>query len=158
MPIEREQFFRLMASFASGVTVVTSHEADGNPRGFTASAFTSLSLEPRLCVVCVDNRSESLPAIQATRMFAVNILAEPQRHLSTLFASKAPDKFAKVRYRRGEATGAPIIDGALAYIECRVQEMLPGGDHTILVGEVLGGEANEGAPLLYFRGQYRRLG
>jgi flavin reductase (DIM6/NTAB) family NADH-FMN oxidoreductase RutF len=147
-----------MASFASGVTVVTSRDPDGNPRGFTASAFSSVSLEPRLCLVCVDNRSESLPVIQASGAFIVNILADSQQHLSMLFASKAPDKFAEVQHRSGEVTGAPVLDGALAYVECRVNEMLPGGDHTIIVGEIQGGEAQDGTPLLYFRGQYHTLG
>lgn len=158
MPIEREQFYRLMASFASGVTVVTSRDQDGNPRGFTASAFSSVSLEPRLCLVCVDNRSESLPVIQASGAFVVNILAESQQHISMLFASKAPDKFADVQHRGGEATGAPILDGVLAYVECRVNDVLLGGDHTIIVGEIQGGEAHDGTPLLYFRGQYHKLG
>ena len=158
MPIERELFYGLMASFASGVTVVTSRDADGTPRGFTASSFSSLSLEPRLCLVSVDNRSESLAAIRDSGAFVVNILSDAQEQVSRTFASRAPDKFAEVSYTDGAATGAPILDGVLAYIECRVHEMLPGGDHTILVGDIQGGEAREGAPLLYYRGQYRQFG
>jgi flavin reductase (DIM6/NTAB) family NADH-FMN oxidoreductase RutF len=157
VPIEREDFYRFMASFASGVTVVTSRDTDGTPRGFTASAFTSLSLDPRLCLVSVDNRSESLPTIRETGAFVVNILAEHQELVSRTFASKSPDKFAEVGHRPGEATGAPVLDGVLAHVECRVREMLPGGDHTILVGEIEAGAAHEGTPLLYFRGHYRRL-
>ena len=157
MPIERELFFNLMASFASGVTVVTSRGTDGVPRGFTASSFSSLSLEPRLCLVSVDNRSESLAAIRDSGAFVVNILADSQEQVSRIFASRAPDKFAEVSFTDGPATGAPILDGALAFIECRVHEMLPGGDHTILIGDIQAGEAREGAPLLYFRGQYRQF-
>jgi flavin reductase (DIM6/NTAB) family NADH-FMN oxidoreductase RutF len=158
VPIERELFYSLMASFASGVTVVTSREVDGTPRGFTASSFSSLSLEPRLCLVSVDNRSESLSAIRDSGAFVVNILAASQEQVSRTFASRAPDKFADVSFSDGPATGAPVLDGVLAYVECRVAEMLPGGDHTILVGEIEGGEAREGSPLVYFRGQYRELG
>ncbi len=157
MPVERDHFFQLMASFASGVTVVTCKDAEGMRRGFTASAFTSLSLEPRLCLVSVDNRSESLPVMRETGVFVVNILSDTQEHVSRTFASKAPDRFAEIPHRDGPATGAPIIDGALAHVECRVHEMLAGGDHTIVVGAIQDGAANEGAPLLYFRGQYREL-
>ena len=157
MPIERELFYDLMASFASGVTVVTSRGTDGVPRGFTASSFSSLSLEPRLCLVSVDNRSESLAAIQESGAFVVNILADSQEQVSRTFASRTPDKFAEVSYTDGPATGAPILDGVLAFIECRVAELLPGGDHTILVGDIQGGQAREGAPLLYFRGHYRQF-
>jgi flavin reductase (DIM6/NTAB) family NADH-FMN oxidoreductase RutF len=158
VPVDRALFFRLMGSFGSGVTVITSRDEDGVPRGFTASAFCSLSLDPTLCLICVDLTTESLPAIRATRAFAVNILAADQEELSRRFASKATDKFAGLEYREGEATGAPIFDGVLAWIECRVTEILPGGDHVVVIGEVQDGDARDGEPLLYFRSQYRRLG
>jgi flavin reductase (DIM6/NTAB) family NADH-FMN oxidoreductase RutF len=147
-----------MGSFASSVTVITSQESDGTPRGFTASAFCSLSLDPTLCLVAVDLRTESLPSIRSSGAFVVNILAEDQEEISRRFASKVADKFADLAYRPGPATGAPILDGALAWIECRVRDDLPGGDHVIMVGEIQNGEAREGTPLLYFRTQYRRLG
>ncbi len=157
MPVERDDFFRLMGSFASGVTIITSRDEDGVPRGFTASAFCSLSLSPALCMVGVDLRTESLPAIRSSGGFVINILAAHQQELSQRFASKAADKFAGVTYREGPVTGAPIFDGALAWIECRVKEMLPGGDHLIVVGEIEGGEAHDGEPLVYFRSRYRGL-
>jgi flavin reductase (DIM6/NTAB) family NADH-FMN oxidoreductase RutF len=155
--VGRDLFFRLMGSFASGVTVITSRDEGGTPRGFTASAFCSLSLDPTLCLVSVDLRTESLPSIRTSRAFAVNILASSQEEISRRFASKLEDKFAGLAYREGPATGAPIFDGVLASIECRVREVLPGGDHVIVVGEIVDGEAHEGDPLLYFRSQYRRL-
>jgi flavin reductase (DIM6/NTAB) family NADH-FMN oxidoreductase RutF len=155
--VDRELFFRLMASFASSVTVVTSRGPDGVPRGFTASAFCSVSLDPRLCLVCVDLRSESLPGIQEGGSFAVNILADGQEELSRRFASKAPDKFDGLAFRDGDATGSPILNGALAWIECRIHQVHEGGDHVIVVGEIQDGDALEASPLLYFRGQYRRL-
>jgi flavin reductase (DIM6/NTAB) family NADH-FMN oxidoreductase RutF len=157
VPIEREQFFALMASFASSVTVITSKGQDGVVRGLTASAFCSVSLDPRLCLVSVDNRSESIGAINESGTFVVNILSSDQEDLSRRFASKLPDKFEGVPYKLGTETGAPVLDGALAWIECRVHQAVPAGDHTVFIGELLDGTANEGTPLLYFRAQYREL-
>ena len=157
MPIEREQFFALMASFASSVTVITSKGPDGVIRGLTASAFCSVSLDPRLCLVSVDNRSESIKAITDGGMFAVNILASDQEEISRRFASKLPDKFEGVSYRHGTATDAPILDGVIAWIECQVSQAVEAGDHTVFIGEILDGTANEGLPITYFRGQYRQL-
>jgi flavin reductase (DIM6/NTAB) family NADH-FMN oxidoreductase RutF len=158
VPVEREQFFALMASFASSVTVITSKGQDGVMRGLTASAFCSVSLDPRLCLVSVDNRSESIGAIAESGTFVVNILASDQEEISRRFASKLPDKFEGIPYRLGPETDAPILDGVVAWIECRVHEAVPAGDHTFFIGEILDGTANEGLPLLYFRGQYRQLG
>jgi flavin reductase (DIM6/NTAB) family NADH-FMN oxidoreductase RutF len=156
--VDREQFFALMASFASSVTVITSKGTDDVARGLTASAFCSVSLEPRLCLVSVDNRSESSAAINESGTFVVNILASDQEHLSRQFASKMPDKFEGVSYNPGPATGAPIIDGVLAWIECKVYQTVPGGDHTVFIGEIQDGTANEGTPLLYYRSKYHHLG
>ena len=158
VPITREQFFTLMASFASSVTVITSKSPDGVLRGLTATAFSSVSLDPRLCMVGVDNRSESVAAITESGRFVVNILAHDQEEISRRFASKLPDKYEGIAYRHGPETDAPILEGVLAWIECKVHEVAAGGDHTIFIGEILDGTANEGTPLLYFRGQYRQLG
>src|SRR5204862_6133849 len=111
--------------------------------------FCSVSLEPRLCLISVDNRSESIGAIIDSGTFVVNILASDQEDLSRRFASKLPDKFDGVPYRLGPETDAPILDGVLAWIECRVFETVPAGDHTIFVGELLDGTSNEGTPLVY---------
>ncbi|HZO25211.1 MAG TPA: flavin reductase family protein [Chloroflexota bacterium] len=157
MPVEREQFFALMASFASSVTVITSKGPDGIVRGLTASAFCSVSLDPRLCLVSVDNRSESIGSIVDSGKFVVNILAADQEEISRRFASKLPDKFEGIPYRLGPETDAPILDGVLAWIECQVYQSVPSGDHTVFIGEILDGTANEGLPLVYFRGQYRQL-
>lgn len=158
MTVDREQFFALMASFASSVTVITSKGSDDVVRGLTASAFCSVSLEPRLCLISVDNRSESIGAIRESGKFVVNILANDQEHLSRQFASKMPDKFEGVSYNPGPATGAPILDGVLAWIECNVHQTVPGGDHTVFIGEIQDGTANEGTPLLYYRSKYHHLG
>jgi len=157
VPVDREQFFALMASFASSVTVITSKGPDGVVRGLTASAFCSVSLDPRLCLVSVDNRSESIGAIIESGSFVVNILSSDQEDISRRFASKLPDKFEGIPYRLGPETDAPILDGVLAWIECSVFESVVAGDHTVFVGEILDGTSNEGTPLVYFRSQYRRL-
>jgi flavin reductase (DIM6/NTAB) family NADH-FMN oxidoreductase RutF len=154
--MQRPDFFAVMSSFASGVTVVTT-VLNGKPMGLTVSAFTSLSADPMLVLVSVDRRGASHDALIAAGAFAVNILAEGQADLSTRFASKVEDKFEGVPYQLGP-NGLPLLDGALAYVECRTAETLPGGDHTIFVGAVLGGAANAGSPLLYFRRGYHKLG
>jgi flavin reductase (DIM6/NTAB) family NADH-FMN oxidoreductase RutF len=157
VPITRDQFFALMASFASSVTVITSKGPDGVVRGLTASAFCSVSLEPRLCLVSVDNRSESIGSITESGKFVVNILASDQEDISRRFASKLPDKFEGITYHHGPETDAPILDGVLAWIECQVYQAVPAGDHTVFIGEILDGTSNEGNPLTYFRSQYRHL-
>jgi flavin reductase (DIM6/NTAB) family NADH-FMN oxidoreductase RutF len=88
----------------------------------------------------------------------VNILSSDQEEISRRFASKIPDKFEGIGHRPGVETGAPILDGVLAWIECKLYSAVDGGDHTIFIGEIADGTANEGTPLLYFRGQYRQLG
>jgi flavin reductase (DIM6/NTAB) family NADH-FMN oxidoreductase RutF len=156
MSIDKFQFRRVMGSFASGVTVTTVMGEDGVPRGFTASAVTSLSLEPRLLLVCVNQKSTSLKLIQDVGLFGVNILAADQQEIAQQFATQGEDRFAGVRWRRGAETGAPVIDGSLAYAECKLAGTAQGGDHVILMGEIVGGDAHEAEPLLYFRGRYGR--
>ncbi|MDQ6693812.1 MAG: flavin reductase family protein [Chloroflexota bacterium] len=145
-----------MGSFASGVTVITAIGKDGLPRGFTASAVTSLSLEPRMLLVCVSEHSTSLEIIRRAEGFGVNILSASQQEVAQAFATQREDRFAGFRWRRGTETGAPILDGSLAYAECRLRDTHKGGDHAILVGEIVAGDANEVEPLLYFRGRYGR--
>ena len=154
MAIEKHLFSRVMGSFASGVTVVTTVGADGVPRGFTASAVTSLSLEPRMLLVCVDERSSSLRMIQEAGLFAVNILSNEQQDVAQQFARPGDDRFKGLRWRPGVETGAPVIGESLAYAECRLTDTCKGGDHVILIGEIVAGDAHEAEPLLYFRGRY----
>lgn len=157
MSIDQAEFRRVMGHFASGVTVVTVCR-EGTCHGITVSSFCSLSLEPPLVLICIDQRYSSHEKIQQAEAFAINILAEDGEWLSRHFASRADDKFAKVGYHTGES-GAPLLDDALATIECRLVDQFPGGDHTIFVGEVLAMSArDEGRPLLYFRSGYHQLG
>ncbi len=153
MAIDNDLFRRVMGSFASGVTVITTQAPGEPPRGFTASAVSSLSLEPRLLLVCVSNVSVTLAAIRAAGAFAINIMASEQQAVAHRFAGRIEAKFQGVSWESGPL-GMPLLNGALAYAECRLSTTYPGGDHTILIGEVLGAGARDAAPLLYFRGGY----
>lgn len=156
MGIGPDEFRHILSHFASGVTVVTTWDADGRPTGLTASAFASVSLDPPLILVCVDHRAQCYPAIHASGRFAVNILAAEHETVSRRFASTEADKFGSVPHRPGPL-GLPLLTEALAHLECRTVHAYPGGDHTIFVGEVEAAQARDGEPLLYFRGSYTRL-
>ena len=155
--VSSDAFRRAMASFAASVTVVTTVDGAGRRHGMTATAFSSLSLDPPLCLVCIDKAASVLPAFRQSPHFAVSILASDQEALSIRFAAAEGDRFHGVRWRAGEATGCPLIDASIATVECTLKEVLPGGDHDILVGLVLATSAREGAPLVYFRGGYADL-
>jgi flavin reductase (DIM6/NTAB) family NADH-FMN oxidoreductase RutF len=156
MPVDPMEFRRALGCFATGVTVITVRDEGGKPRGMTANAFSSLSLEPPLVLVCVDHKSDTFPVIGTASAFAVNILGEDQRELSQRFARKGEDKFDGVAHHDGDC-GAPVIDGALAVIECLVEEAHEAGDHTIFIGNVQRVEHGPGKPLLFFRGNYASL-
>jgi flavin reductase (DIM6/NTAB) family NADH-FMN oxidoreductase RutF len=149
-----EQFRSVMGHFATGVTVVTAATPKG-PVGMTANAVCSLSLEPLLLLVAFDNDARTLPVVRETGRFGVNVLAAGQEELARLFASKTPEreKFAGVAHTVND--GIPVIDGVLAWVGCRLERLIPAGDHTIGIGAVEAAEAGQGAPLLWFRGRYR---
>ncbi len=156
MTIDQFEFRRVMGHFASGVTVVTTCYED-ICSGITVSSFTSLSLEPALVLICVDRRSATHDVLSKAGAFVVNILAEDGERLSRLFASPDRKQFSKVDYHVG-VVGAPVLNDALAAVECRLYSQLPGGDHTIFVGEVVAAEVQrETTPLLYFRSGYRQM-
>lgn len=153
--ISKEDFKAVMGSFASGVTVVTTVDGDGRKWGLTVSAFSSLSLDPPLCLVCIDKRAGSLAALTGARKFAVNVLSDAQESVSNTFASRADDKFAAVAHEAGPATGCPVFPGALAWMECELRDVVSGGDHDILIGEIRSTHTDPNAkPLLYWRGAY----
>jgi flavin reductase (DIM6/NTAB) family NADH-FMN oxidoreductase RutF len=156
MPVSKDEFRQALGHFASGVTVVTSRCEDDQVRGITVSAFSSLSLEPPLVLICIDKRASLHDHLKEGRHFAVNMLGETQELISRRFASKEPNRFEGVGYSEG-LTGSPLLDGAMAFIECRVVNAYPGGDHTIFVGEVEATRVSDGRPLAYFRGGYVRL-
>lgn len=150
-----EEFRDVMGHFATGVTVVTAlHE--GRAFGTTASAVTSLSLEPPMLLICMNKQSETGRAVAASRCFGVNILGADQVELAERFAQKGGDKFAGVPVSSG-AWGEPLFDEALATLECRVAEQTTGGTHMVFLAEVVSGAARSGTPLAYFRGEFGRL-
>jgi flavin reductase (DIM6/NTAB) family NADH-FMN oxidoreductase RutF len=157
--IDPQTFRAIIGNFATGVTVITAASGD-ELQGMTANAFTSLSLDPVMVLICVDRGSHTHRVLQGGRAFAVNILGAHQEDVSRLFAKKAAPERGSLRgqpYRIGE-TGAPVLTECLAYVECRIAEELSGGDHTIFLGEVLDAAVvKDGAPLLFFRGGYREL-
>lgn len=147
-----------LGCFATGVTIITCRAADGHPVGLTANSFTSVSLDPPLLLACIDNRAQSLEALRATSHFAVNVLHIGQQPTSGRFAARTTeDRFSSVGWHPGEH-GSPIISGSLAAFECRRHAIHEGGDHQIVVGEVLKATFEPRRdPLLFFRGRYRRL-
>ena len=156
--IDPSEFRRVMGHFPTGVTIVTSLHEDGTPCGLTVNAFSSLSLEPPLVLICVETEADSRACIERSGLFAVNILEEGRGEaLSRRFSTWGmDDKFRGVAYRT-QTTGSPILEAALAWADCRVTERVAGGDHAIFIGEVLEADAHEGSPLVYYRGGYGRF-
>jgi flavin reductase (DIM6/NTAB) family NADH-FMN oxidoreductase RutF len=154
--VDPVEFRRTLGQFASGVTVVTTRDAEGRPLGLTVSSFCSVSLEPPLVLVCIDNRSESHDGFEASGVFGVSVLAEGQEEWSRRFAVGGAEKFEALSLDVGDH-GVPLVPGALAHIECRVTATLPAGDHAIYVGEVLRLRAFPGRPLLYHASGYHCL-
>jgi flavin reductase (DIM6/NTAB) family NADH-FMN oxidoreductase RutF len=156
----RQRFKDAARRFASGVTVVTTRSG---PRvhGITASSFSSLSLDPLLVAVAVEERSRLIELVEGARFFAISVLARGQHHLARHFATagreQTIDGFAVVA-SYPVSTGAPILVGSIAHFDCRLHSILPGGDHRILIGEVVAAGESDGEPLLYFEGDYHELG
>jgi len=157
MPVTAAAFRDALAAWASGVTIVTSRHGE-TIHGMTVSAFSSVSLDPPLVLVCTDQTSDTHAVIRASGCFGVNVLHEAQRALSQRFAIKKDEhrRFDGVGYGVAE-TGAPLLDGALVGIDCRVEAAHEAGDHVIYVGRVVAIRMGEGEPLLYHRGRYRAL-
>ena len=151
--VEPDHFRAVMGNFATGVAVVTATGPVG-PVGMTANAVCSLSLEPLLLLVAFDNGARTLGVVRDVERFGVNVLAAGQEDLARLFASKLPEaeKFAGVAHSVHD--GIPVLDGALAWVGCQLERLVPGGDHTIGIGAVVSAESGGGEPLLWFRGRY----
>lgn len=144
-------------AFATGVTVTTARGPDGAPAGFTANSFASVSLEPPLLLVCLARSAASHRLFREAGSFAVNVLAAEQRGLSTTFATRGAEKFRGVAWRE-EATGAPVLEGSVAWFDCRAERVEEAGDHDILIGRVVAFGEREATPLGYWRGAYVRFG
>ena len=157
-----DEFRKVLGHFATGVTVVTTWDAEGHPAGLTASSVTSVSLDPPLVLVCVAHTAQSYPAFHAHGRFAINVLHLDHEQIARRFASSTtlgPEKFQGMTYRHG-VLGLPILDDALAEIECTTEHVYPAGDHTIFVGRVEAADSRGDKgfePLLYYRGRFHRL-
>lgn len=156
MAIEPQELRRVMGHFATGVAVITTRDKDGTPQGLTANAFMSLSLDPPLVIISVDKKATCYSCFEPNNGFTVNFLAEDQEEISRRFATKGADKFVDLKWQVG-SNGAAQIDGALGSVECRITQCHDGGDHTIVVGEIIDVGASGERPLLFFKGKYQRL-
>jgi flavin reductase (DIM6/NTAB) family NADH-FMN oxidoreductase RutF len=152
-PIDTREFRRALGTFATGVTVITTTRADGEPVGLTANSFSSVSLDPPLVLWSLSLRSPSRQAFEQASHFAVNVLAADQVHLSKRFATPLPDKFAGVAWRHGLAR-LPLIDGAAARLECASAARHVSGDHVIFIGQVERFAYEAKAPLVFCQGRY----
>jgi flavin reductase (DIM6/NTAB) family NADH-FMN oxidoreductase RutF len=152
---DKEVFRDVVGHFASGVTIVTAH-SEGVDYGVTANAVTSLSLEPPMMLVCLNRNSRTQGAVSRSKAFSVNILNEGQGDLAVRFASSGPDKFDGVGLRYGDL-GSPLLEDALAHLECWVVEEVLAGTHQVFLAGVHRAERFDGAPLAYFRGRFGRL-
>jgi flavin reductase (DIM6/NTAB) family NADH-FMN oxidoreductase RutF len=157
MTIDPDSFRSVLGRFATGITVVTTRDAEGRDMGMTVSAFCSVSLEPPLVQVCVDHAASLYAALAASTRYGVSILASEQEALSRRFATaESTRRFDGIGYRRGES-GVLLLDDALAQLECRIVASHATGDHTMFVGEVESATARSARPLLYYRGGYAQL-
>ncbi|HEY3971445.1 MAG TPA: flavin reductase family protein [Candidatus Sulfotelmatobacter sp.] len=161
MGLNPSEFRRAMGCFATGVTIITV-DLEGEVHGMTANAFASVSLDPPLVLVCVDHSTRTHAHLHAKKRFGVNILCEDQRAISEYYARidrthENAEAEAAARFER-TVHGTPMLDGSLAYLECRLHSAEVAGDHTIFIAEVEDVVVREGGPLLFSRGKYRKIG
>lgn len=154
--INKDEFRHALGRFASGVTVVTTKDADGKLHGITVSAFCSVSLAPPLILICIDKHTGSHHAFEQNEFFTVNILREDQQHYSDQFASHLPDKFDGIEFYEND-NNVPVLKDVLANLECRRVNAHDNGDHTIFVGQIERTTVTNGKPLVYFHGNYQKL-
>ena len=154
--VDQAQFRQLLGRFATGVAVVTARDADGRPHGMTANSLASVSLEPPLVLLSIDHEAAMHRLLMTAPAFAVNILSSNQETVSRRFAVDREERFEGVGYQESPR-GLILLDGALAHLECERTATHEAGDHTILVGRVVEGNALDGRPLCYFRGGYASL-
>lgn len=155
---EKAALRRALGAFATGVTIVTARAAEtGEPAGFTANSFTSVSLDPPLLLVCLAHTARSYRVFREAESFAVNVLTAEQEETARIFASRGVDKFGCIRWHAGRL-GAPVIEGCLATFDCAMHQRLTAGDHDILMGRVIGYSHHAGEALLFHGGAFQRLG
>lgn len=161
MSLNTTEFRKALGAFATGVTIITL-DLDGEVHGMTANAFTSVSLDPMLVLVCVDHSTRTHSHLHSKKRFGINVLCEDQRAISEYYARaervhERAEAEAGARFDR-TSHGTPILHGALAYLECRLESVQEAGDHSIFIAEVEDVVVGEGDPLLFFRGKYRKVG
>jgi flavin reductase (DIM6/NTAB) family NADH-FMN oxidoreductase RutF len=155
--VTADKFRQVMGNFATGITVVTTLDKSGKPYGLTVNSFTSVSLDPVLVLVCLDNKLSGLQSFIDSKHFGVSMLSDAQEDVSRMFAKKDSERPASI-YFQGELLGVPLLRNSIAVMECEVVAKHPAGDHTIFVGRVEHADVLEAAkPLLYFRGKYQHL-
>lgn len=155
-PVSADDFRRACGRFATGVCVATVLDAQGMPHGLTVSSFTSVSLEPPLVLICLGHAVTVIDCFRAAKYFGINILADSQQHLSERFARKGMDRFNGLAWESG-LSGVPLLPGALASLECEVEQRVTSGDHDIFVAKMVRTVIGQGNPLLHFEGRYRGL-
>jgi flavin reductase (DIM6/NTAB) family NADH-FMN oxidoreductase RutF len=158
--LTEETFRRVLSHFATGVTVITVEDMNGSVHGMTANSFTSVSLNPLLVLVCVDHKAKTRELMHLKKRFGVNVLEEGQEDWSRFFTQLEQDASEAARLGIGlrcTERGTPMLERALAHLDCKLVEAHVAGDHTIFIGEVEHAEMHKGNPLLFFRGKYHRL-
>ena len=155
MEVTTQEYRDALSKFASGITIVTV-TAGEQPHGMTASAFAAVSLEPPLVLVCLEKTSRTRALVLEVGTFAVSVLVEGQQEIAKAFSRPGKKPFDDLSHRPGK-NGAPLLDGAIACIECSVEQVVEGGDHDIVVGEMAACEVRGGQPLVYFNRGYRSL-
>jgi flavin reductase (DIM6/NTAB) family NADH-FMN oxidoreductase RutF len=154
--IAASQYRRACALFATGITVITTVDESGRPHGMTVNSFSSVSLDPPLVLICVDLKNAILGHFMTSAWFAVNVLEERQEAISRRFSSPSENRFHGIEWAPGES-GAPLLAGVLAQMQCALTKTFEIGDHAVLVGEVRHASYREGRPLLYFNSAYRKI-
>ncbi|SER86626.1 flavin reductase family protein [Psychrobacillus sp. OK032] len=152
-PMDDRAFRDIVGNFCTGVTIITTMNGDLQPIGFTANSFSSLSLNPKLVLFSIDKNASTYKDFMNTEHFAVNILSTNQLDLSKQFSKRGINRFEGVNFTK-DVTGSPILNGSLAYLDCKITNFYEGGDHTIVIGEVLSADAREEKPLAFFQGKY----
>jgi flavin reductase (DIM6/NTAB) family NADH-FMN oxidoreductase RutF len=156
MTVDQHSFRAVLGRFASGVTVVTTRDKRKRDQGMTVSAFCSVSLEPPLVLICIEHTSSLYPSLEKATHFTVNILSEGQEAIARRFAERGGNRFDGLGYSRGQ-NGMAVLDDVLGYVECEVVARHEAGDHDVVIGGVEVAVAQEGKPLLYYRGGYAQL-
>lgn len=156
--LDYEAFRTVMGSFASGVAVVTTRTPDGEPHGLTCSAVCSVSADPPLLLACIRTPSRTLDVLRESGVFAVNFLDAQAREVSQRFSGQEQDRFGGIPWHPGRARGVPVLDRVLAHAECSTRQLIEAGDHVVVIGLLVGGDADRSRfPLGYWRGSYMQV-